>query len=171
MTATPGQSMLQETELNGLFQYAMVLCQQRDDAYDLLQSTVEKYLIEVKRGQRVIRNRQAYLHTLMRNRFIDHLRHQQRWRNEVFEESGTYDISPVCLEQVCIDKQELEHIWSGLPVLDRDILYHWAVLGYSTDEACEQLDIPRGTFLSRIHRLRKTLQREAKESPRGEQAR
>ena len=47
-----------------------------------------------------------------------------------------------------------------LAPLDRDILYHWAVLGYSTDETCAQLDLPRGTLLSRIHRLRKTLQQQ-----------
>ena len=150
--------MLDETELQTLYQYAMVLSQHRDDAYDLLQSAVESYLIKVKRGAQVIECPVAYVRTLIRNRYIDHYRYRQRWQSESFEELALYDISPVDLEQVVIDSDELQGIWTQLSVEDRDILYHWAVLGYSTDEACALLDMPRGTFLSRIHRLRKRCQ-------------
>ena len=150
--------MLDETELQTLYQYAMVLSQHRDDAYDLLQSAVESYLIKVKRGTQVIECPVAYVRTLIRNRYIDHYRYRKRWQSESFEELALYDISPVDLEQVVIDSNELQGIWTQLSVEDRDILYHWAVLGYSTDEACALLDMPRGTFLSRIHRLRKRCQ-------------
>lgn len=147
--------MLDENQLQMLYQYAMVLSQHRDDAYDLLQSAVESYLIKVKRGTQVIDCPVAYVRTLIRNRYIDHYRARQRWQSESFEELALYDISPVDLEQVVIDSNELQGLWAQLSVEDRDILYHWAVLGYSTDEACALLDMPRGTFLSRIHRLRK----------------
>ncbi|MDC3332680.1 sigma-70 family RNA polymerase sigma factor [bacterium] len=150
--------MFDQVELNQLYQYAMALCQQREDAYDILQSSLEKYLIELQRGGRTIRNDQSYMRRLIRNRFIDLYRHQQRWANEPFEEASSYDISPVSLEQYCIDADSLEKIWQKISPQDRDILYHWVVLGYSTDEACEQLDMSRGSFLSRIHRLRKRLQ-------------
>ena len=150
--------MLDETQLQTLYQYAMVLSQNRDDAYDLLQSAVESYLIKVKRGTQVIECPVAYVRTLIRNRYIDHYRYRKRWQSESFEELALYDISPVDLEQVVIDSNELQGIWTQLSVEDRDILYHWAVLGYSTDEACALLDMPRGTFLSRIHRLRKRCQ-------------
>lgn len=150
--------MLDETQLQTLYQYAMALSQHRDDAYDLLQSAVESYLIKVKRGTQVIECPVAYVRTLIRNRYIDHYRYRQRWQSESFEELALYDISPVDLEQVVIDSDELQGIWTQLSVEDRDILYHWAVLGYSTDEACALLDMPRGTFLSRIHRLRKRCQ-------------
>ncbi|WP_372835058.1 RNA polymerase sigma factor [Pontibacterium sp.] len=151
-------TMLDETQLQTLYQYAMVLSQHRDDAYDLLQSAVESYLIKVKRGTQVIECPVAYMRTLIRNRYIDHYRYRQRWQSESFEELALYDISPVDLEQVVIDSDELQGLWAQLSVEDRDILYHWAVLGYSTDEACALLDMPRGTFLSRIHRLRKRCQ-------------
>lgn len=147
--------MLDEGQLQSLFQYAMVLSQHRDDAYDLLQSAMESYLVTLKRGKTDIDNPLAYVRTLIRNRYIDHYRHRERWPSESFEELAVYDISPVDLEQLTIDSQELEGLWGQLSLEDRDILYHWAVLGYSTDEACALLDIPRGTFLSRIHRLRK----------------
>ena len=149
--------MLSKAELNGAYQYAYTLCQDPQDASDLLQSALEKYLIEVRRKDRRIDNPVGFVRTLIRNRCIDLFRHRQRWYSEAFEEGATYDISPLDLEQLSIDRRQLERIWQQLSPGDRDILYHWAVLGYSTDEACEQLGIPRGTLLSRVHRLRKAL--------------
>ena len=150
---------LDEADFQVLYQYAMALCNQREDAFDLLQSALEKYLIEVKCRTQQIDNPMAFVRTLIRNRYIDQYRHQQRWETELFEEGAYYDITPVGLEQVCIDAQTLQRVWAEISAQDRDILYQWAVLGYSTDEVCERIDMPRGTFLSRIHRLRKKLQR------------
>ena len=149
--------MLSKTELNSAYQYAYTLCQDPQDASDLLQAALEKYLIEVKRKQRCIDNPVGFVRTLIRHRCIDLFRQRQRWFSEAFEEGATYDISPIDLEKLYIDGRQLQQIWQQLSPGDRDILYHWAVLGYSTDEACEQLGIPRGTLLSRIHRLRKAL--------------
>lgn len=148
---------LSEPLLNSLFQYAMSLSNHRDNAYDLLQSALEKYLSRLQQPGTTIDNPQAFLQTLIRNQFIDQYRYQQRWPSETFEEFASYDISPLSLEQLAIDTDSLQRIWRQLSPQDRDILYHWAILGYSTDEACELLGMARGTFLSRIHRLRKQL--------------
>lgn len=169
MAATGGGTALCEADLNALYQYAMALCQQRDDAYDLLQSALEKYLIEVKCRREPIASPMAFVRTVIRNRFIDQYRYQQRWDTEPFEESAPYDITPVGLEQICIDAQALQTVWTSLCAQDRDILYQWAVLGYSTDAVCERISMPRGTFLSRIHRLRKKLQGLRDASPAQEQ--
>jgi len=150
--------VLGESQLQSLYQYAVVLSQHRDDAYDLLQSAIESYLVTVKRGNEAIECPLAYVRALIRNRYIDHYRYRQRWQSETFEELALYDISPVNIEKLVIDAIEIKGLWAQLSVEDRDILYHWAVLGYSTDEACELLEMPRGTFLSRIHRLRKRCQ-------------
>ena len=158
MTGERDDSMFCEADLNALYQYAMALCQQRDEAYDLLQSALEKYLVEVKCRRKSIDNPLAFVRTSIRNRFIDQYRYLQRWDTEQFEECAPYDITPVGLDQICIDAETLHTVWSRLCARDRDILYQWAVLGYSTDEVCERLNMPRGTFLSRIHRLRKKLQ-------------
>jgi RNA polymerase sigma factor (sigma-70 family) len=158
MSAPVEDMLLSEDDLNSLYRYAMTLCHQRDNAYDLLQSALEKYLIEQKCQRGAVENPMAFVRTLIRNRFIDQYRYDRRWDTQVYEDFSTYDISPVRLEQVSIDAQTLDNVWSELCPLDRDILYHWAVLGYSTDETCEQLEMPRGTLLSRIHRLRKKLQ-------------
>jgi RNA polymerase sigma factor (sigma-70 family) len=152
--------MLNEDDLNGLYQYALALSHHRDDAYDLLQDSVEKYLKKVKARSQSIDNPPAFVRTLIRNRYIDQYRHLRRWQSERFDEGAAYDISATSLEQECIDADSLRRIWRQLAVEDRDILYHWAVLGYSTDEVSAILKIPRGTLLSRIHRLRKSIQTE-----------
>ena len=38
-------------------------------------------------------------------------------------------------------------------------MYLWAVEGYSTSELAEFLEMPRGTLLSKIHRLRIRVER------------
>ena len=158
MKAVAAVGTLSEQQLNSLYRYALALSNHRDDAYDLLQSAVEKYLIEVKCGQGAIENPPAFVRALIRNRYIDQYRHRQRWPSESYEDGTAYDISTNSLEKTYIDADSLRRIWQDLAAQDRDILYHWAVLGYSTDEVCERLNMPRGTFLSRIHRLRKKLQ-------------
>ncbi len=145
-------------ELQDFYQYAVVLCQNTDDAYDILQTSLEKLLNEKRRGKK-ISNQTSYLRTIIRNQFIDQYRHQQKWQSELFEEQASYDISSVDIEAITINQGVLKKIWEQLSAEDRDILYHWAILGYSTDEACELLGLARGTFLSRLHRLRKYCQK------------
>lgn len=150
--------MFDQQELNALYRYAFVLCQHEADAYDLLQGAIEKYLVAVK-CQRDIQQPMGYVRTLMRNRFIDGYRHARYWPHQPYEEMAAYDISLTNIEQLHIQQSELDAIWQRLEPVDRDILYHWAVLGMSTDEACAVLGMKRGTLLSRIHRLRSKLVR------------
>ena len=148
---------LQSEDLNTLYQYAFVLCQDHNQAQDLLQASIEILLRELQQ-KKDIKNPLQYVRTVIRNKFIDQYRQQVNLPHDSYEESSAYDISPIDLENWQIQQSILETIWQQLPPLDRDILYHWAVLGYSTDEACELLQLPRGTFLARIHRLRKKYQ-------------
>lgn len=158
MNTTVDPRMLSEAQLNSVYQYAINLCQDHHDAYDLLQSALEKYLTAINQQEKVINNPIAYVRSMIRNQFIDQYRYQQRWQTESFEEFSSHDISPVSLEDFIVDSDLLQKIWSQISPQVRDILYHWAILGHSTDEACQILDMPRGTFLSHIHRLRQQLQ-------------
>ncbi len=156
--------MFDSDELQNFYQYALVLCQNSDDAYDILQTSLEKYLNELKR-EKIVSNPAAYMRTIIRNQFVDYYRYEKKWQSELFEEQAPYDISTLDIEALTINRGVLEHIWKQLSVEDRDILYHWAVLGYSTDEACDLLGFARGTFLSRLHRLRKYCQKFADSNP------
>ncbi|WP_096084773.1 RNA polymerase sigma factor [Agaribacterium haliotis] len=155
-----------ETELNSLYQYAMTLAQDRDDAYDLLQQALEKLLDGRADKNMTQAAKMHWLRRVIRNQFIDAYRKHQRFPAQSYEEHSNYDISPLDLEQLHIQQDELHKLWPELHAIDRDILYHWAVLGYSTDEACALLNIKRGSFLSRMHRLRKFWQKRQLEEGR-----
>ena len=158
--------LLTAQQLTELFQFAMTLCKNRADALDLIQESVEKYLQESHKNAACIDKPVAFVRTIIRNRFIDKHRHKQRFEHRPYEEEAIYDISPASLEDIAIARDSLEKIWQELEPIDREILYHWAVLGHSTDETCNLMDMARGTLLSRIHRLRKRLTNEHSTQPR-----
>lgn len=142
-------------QLQSLYRYAFALTLNADDAYDVLQSAVEKYLTKSQEKSFEINVPLAMMRTLIRNLYIDSYRYKQRWKSEPYEEMGHYDISPVNLEDCIISKDLADKLWQTLSPKDRDLLYHWVILGHSTDEVCTLCDISRGSFLSRMHRLRK----------------
>jgi len=53
----------------------------------------------------------------------------QYWQTDEYQEKASYDISPVDIDQLHIDQQLLQNIWDTLSAMDRDIIYHWAILG------------------------------------------
>lgn len=143
----------EQQQLNQLYQYACALCDDGDDAYDVLQSCLEKFL----RQQPSCDNPMAYLRRMMRNYFIDQYRAKQKVEFADFNEQQLFDLSATSLEDLICERDYLDKVWQQLSAQEREIIYYWAVLGYSTDELAQQLQQPRGTLLSRIHRLRKRL--------------
>ena len=53
-----------------------------------------------------------------------------------------------------INKEETELILRNLNSEDRELIYLWAVEGYTVSELAEFFDRPRGTLLSKLHRLK-----------------
>lgn len=146
--------------LNKLYQYAISLCGIEADAYDLLQSALEKFL-NAQRSHTSIDNPGAYMRRIIRNLYIDQYRKNQRQPSDEFDEeqhTAISDISGQSLEQLVIERNTLEQLWQQLNDKERELLYLWAVLGHTIDEIAAELDCPRGTLLARIHRLRKKLQ-------------
>jgi RNA polymerase sigma-70 factor (ECF subfamily) len=100
----------------------------------------------------------AYAMQVIRNLFIDQLRSNARVDLEPFDEDNVaLDFDLASLESTMLDRSELESVWSEMTVIEREILYLWAVEGYSTDEVAGHLDKPRNSVLSIIHRMRKRL--------------
>lgn len=152
--------MFDRQALNKLYQYAISLCGQEADAYDLLQSSLEKYLKAQQSTAKSVDAPLAYMRRIMRNLYIDQYRHKQRHPSDEFDEehhSSISDISSQSLEQITIDRNTLQHLWQQLNDKERELLYMWAVLGHTIDEIASELECPRGTLLARIHRLRKKL--------------
>jgi len=67
------------------------------------------------------------------------------------------EMNPRTLEDIYIDQDEITILLEKLNPPDRELLYFWAVEEYTIDEISKLLNTPRGTLVSRIHRLRKKL--------------
>ena len=157
--------MFDNEQLQKLYRYACVLTVDEQLAYDLLQDAVEKCLRQPPdRVEQLL----SYTRTIIRNRFIDNIRKQQRFPHDSYEENdNAIDMDMQSLEDMVINTNELETIWPVLQPLEREILFLWAVEEYSTSEIAEQLAMPRGSILSRIHRMRKRIQENITTSGQG----
>ena len=138
-------------ELQRLYQYGLSLSRDVDFSYDLVQSTVERCLRHGTQPD----NQLAYARTVLRNIFLDHYRHQSKVIEEPYEdEVVSLHLEMQSLEQVMIARDELDKVWDLLKPFEAEILFLWAVEGYSIQEVADQIGIPKGTALARVHRLR-----------------
>jgi len=147
--------MFDQDLLNRLFRYCCTLCSQESDAFDLLQSGVERCLRSPPSQSKAT---YSYASRIIRNLFIDQLRREKKLVYEEFDETHhfiDYDISS--LEALAMNRDELDQIWTSLSVVEREILYLWAVEGYSTAEVAKHLTMPRNSVLSIVHRMRRRL--------------
>ena len=146
--------VLDRENLQKLHRYAYSLTANEADAYDLLQSAIESSL---NRPADSMNNTIAYIRIIMKNRFIDDYRHKQKFPLEDIDDHSPVSLDESSLEDVVIASHDLESLWPTLEPVDREVLFFWAVEGYSMREIADKLAISRGTLLSRIHRLRKRL--------------
>ena len=148
--------MLDEAQLQQLYRYGFALTRDRDAAYDLLQDAVETGLRKAPRNAAAAMH---YLQRIMRNRYIDQYRHDHRYPTVSLDEDAPISIDTRVLEDIVIAGQEIDNIMSMLDPLERELLYYWAVEGCTAREIAERTDCPRGTILSRIHRVRQKILR------------
>ena len=146
--------MLERSQLQQLYQYGLSLTHHTQDAHDLLQTALEKW---VKSGKPA-RTPAAYIRKIMRNQFIDDCRRRKIVSFEPLEESEPLMLDEQSLEQQTINSDMIEQLLEHLNVTEREVLYLWAVLEYTTSEIATELEIPRGTILSRLFRIRKKAQ-------------
>ena len=158
--------MFDKDTLNRFYRYCLSLTHAPDTAYDLLQSSLEKVL----RRQKARQDRSdelpplGYLYAIARNAFIDGQRHRTRFPSEPLDEetTGGGAVSSVgfsALEDLMLDRSTVVSLMSQLEASERELLYLWAVEGYTIQEIAEHMHTPRGTLLSRLHRLRARIQR------------
>lgn len=139
------------TSLNKLFRYCMALCDQRDDAYDLLQDSVERYLTQTNQAPK---NSQAFIRRIARNRFYDQQRRKKIVQFDVLDEMDIDASHEQDLESILIDELTLKYIWKTLSTAEKEVVFLWAVDGLSASQIADELDIPRATVLSRLRRMR-----------------
>ncbi|MGK0271723.1 MAG: RNA polymerase sigma-70 factor (ECF subfamily) [Cocleimonas sp.] len=151
--------MLDKDLLNQLYRFAISLTNNEDQAYDLLQSCIEKYL---KANLTDIKTPVAYLKRMIRNEFIDQMR-KKRFHYDVDptvidrinDENALEELS---LEDVFVQQSEVAALLGTMKPEERELLYLWAVEEYTIDEIAQMKQVPRGTLLSKLHRLKKRIQ-------------
>ncbi|WP_271272155.1 RNA polymerase sigma factor [Aliamphritea hakodatensis] len=148
--------MIDQAQLNRLHRYAVSLCRHGDDAFDLVQSALASFLEPpVKQFDDPI----PYLFTSIRNRYIDIYRRDQKVQNTPLQdehrEAADYDLQ--VLETVMVNERQVHYLMNMLDDQEREMLFLWAVEGYSTQEVATLMALPKGTVLSKIHRLRQRL--------------
>lgn len=146
--------MFDKQELDQLYRYSLSLTGQRDRAFDLVQSALEKFL---RQPQRKTMHKISYIRVIIRNQFIDEYRQKQLMTPVELEELDLVDFDIKTLDQVVMDERTLEKIWELLSVNERELMFLWAVEGLTAQQIADELEKPRGTVLSHIHRIRKKI--------------
>lgn len=154
--------MLDQNTLNQLYRYAIALTKSEDQAYDLLQSSVEKFLNSAP-GE--ISHPVPYLKRSIRNEYIDQRRKQRKLlsisnMNASEEEDYSYEQTAPSLESLYIQQRDIEQLINLLSPEESELLYLWAVEEYTMAEIAELQGSSRGTLLSRMHRLKKRVAQE-----------
>lgn len=153
--------MFNKNELHKLYRYALSLAKQEDMAYDLLQSSLERYLMK---SRRTVDSPQAYLKVVIRNLFFDISRHNNVVPMISIESDEASYIEPVddnAMDDLLMNQQEVQQLTRLLTAEENELLYLWAVEEYTTAEIANIYQQPRGTVLSRLHRLKKRIRKHA----------
>jgi len=146
--------VIDEIMLNNLYRYCYSLTNNEHNAYDLLQSALEKYLKSKSKTE----NSSAYIKKIIRNQYIDNYRREKRIEFESFEESTIpTDFDVKTLESIIVNEGLVEQIIEFLDMDEREILFFWAIEGMSASQIEIQIGVPRGTILSKIYRMRKKI--------------
>jgi len=162
--------MFNKNELNQLYRYALSLCRQEETAYDLVQAAIERYLYKTSTA---VDKPLAYLKTIIRNLYFDLQRHEKVLPMVSMESETVSHIEPLSddlsMESALINQQQVLHLITCLSAEESELLYLWAVEEYTVEEIAVLHEKPRGTVLSKLHRLKKRIreqvQRESAANP------
>ena len=147
---------INRNELQTLYRYCYSLVNNKNEADDLLQSGLEKWLkLDQQKDYSL-----AYIRKIIRNQFIDQCRRKKLVPFEQFDETTPLIMSSESMEQALIDDQEVELLMDKLNVGERETLFLWAVMEYSASEIASETGEPRGTILSRLYRIKSKINSE-----------
>ena len=136
--------MLDQPALQRLYRYGFSLTRDEDAAYDLLQDALE---ISLRKAPDNTAAAMRYVQSIMRNRFIDQYRRDHRHPTVSFNDNDNQpvNIDPRVLEDIVIAEHEVEAIMAMLEPLEHELLFFWAVEGYTAQEIADRTDSTRGS--------------------------
>ncbi|MBS1772990.1 MAG: RNA polymerase sigma factor [Bacteroidetes bacterium] len=159
MTATDfNYIVVQHSEF--LKPFAVSLTKDVEDAKDLFQETMMRALIYRDKYQ-FGTNLKGWLHTIMRNVFINNYRRSKKFRTisaEKIAEGNVYDQRTTIHNEGFqnVRHNEVKKAIDELPEIFR-LCFELYYAGYKYQEIAEIINQPLGTVKSRIHFARKTL--------------
>jgi len=144
--------MFDKEILQKLYRYSYSLTCDEHDAYDLLQTSLEKFIKSNVAANEPV----AYVKKIIYNRFIDECRRKKIVQFENLEEATLpVDFDVQTLDELLVNENMAKQILQSLVPDEREIMYCWAIEGFSTSEIATKLNKPKGTILSKIYRMRK----------------
>jgi RNA polymerase sigma-70 factor (ECF subfamily) len=147
--------------MDGLYAYAMVLSRNPAMAADLVQETYLRAL-KAKESLRPDSNVKSWLFTILRNIWLNHLRHERAGPKlaELDSDENLADVSIASPHDLYVRNLQREQVRTAiqqLPIEFREIiiLREYEELSYS--EIANVLQCPMGTVMSRLARARSRL--------------
>jgi RNA polymerase sigma-70 factor, ECF subfamily len=153
--------------MESLFNFALKLTGDSDDADDLVQETYLKAFRFFDKFQKGT-NCKAWLYRIMKNTFINTYRKQSKEPDKLdYEEVENFyeNVKASSTDSAHLEKEifdnllddELSQAISKLPEDFRTVIILCDIEGYTYDEIAEFVNCPVGTVRSRLHRARKLL--------------
>lgn len=115
---------MERSDLDQLFRHCLALTGHREDAQDLLQAGIERYLTH---GPPAATHPVGYLRRILRNLHIDQLRRLGVVSFETLPDPDRLRGVEADLEQTVVDAVALDEAWNELSSLEREALLLWAV--------------------------------------------
>lgn len=150
---------LGDEDFQRAYRYAIALTGDREQAYDVVHTAVTHWL---SAPTAAVENPLAYFLRIVRNTFLADVRRaaQMRW-SPIEDAEAVIPTDLRALEDVQLERAWLERVWADFTAAEREVLFLWAVEGYTVDEISAQTGAPRGTLLARMHRLRRKFAQDA----------
>ena len=152
---------------DALYNFALKMTKDEDDAKDLLQETLLKayrFFDKFEKGTNI----KAWLFMILKNTFINMYRKSSRTPLQVdyedvqnfYENIKANEVSMTHSEEDAFSKTMDDEVTNAISSLQEDyrtVIILSDIEGYSYEEIAEFIDTPVGTVRSRLHRARKML--------------
>lgn len=148
---------------NCFLNIAYIYLHNRDDAEDAVQEAFSEIIRKPDNFFSVApKNRVSFMVAVVRNISSDMFNKKNKVPLEELDEDDSYDDNPFSFEDSMIGKvsrDRLKQFIRSLPPLQRDVLTLRCLMGFSTDETAERLNISQSAVKKRL-RLAKEAVRE-----------
>jgi len=143
-----------EQLLQSAYRYAHALCGHAEMAEDLVHESWLK--VVDKHGPSPDK---ALLYRVIRNLFIDGVRHRTRFPSDSAEDHSLVDVTGFDPSHYASHDLVLAQGLSNLRNIEREALFLWVFEGHTAAEIATMTDQSRGTVLSQIHRAKAKLKK------------